>query len=257
MKINNSTILITGGASGIGLALAKELSKLGNTILIAGRSKEKLKHAEGLGFKTYSVDMTDLDSIHALAKNAIQDFPKLNVVIHNAGIMKSENLQSGNNSAIQKETIATNLLGPMQLTEVLVPHFLKQDVATIMTVSSGLAFLPLALNPTYCATKAALHSYTQSLRYQLKNTPIDVIELVPPYVQTSLTGERQINDPRAMPLKDFIAEVMQILVENPTTSEILVKNVLPLRLISEGGREKQDAFFQQLNEAMSTSQSSD
>lgn len=251
MKIRNSTILITGGGSGIGLGLAEELRKLDNHIIVAGRSKEKLRHAESMGMKTYEVDMSNHASILSLAKKVTHDFPKLNVVVQNAGMMKSETFQVGNNSTIQDETIATNLLGPMRLTDALLPHLLTQDAATIMTVTSGLAFLPLAFCPTYSATKAALHSYTQSLRYQLKNTSVDVIELVPPYVQTSLTGEHQASDPNAMPLKDYIAEVMQILVDNPKTSEILVKRVMALRLSAESGRENQDAFFEKFNDAMS------
>lgn len=250
MKISGNTVLITGGASGIGLALAEEFRKLDNQVLIAGRSKDKLKKVEDLGFKTFQVDMTDSLSILALAKKALQDFPDLNVVIQNAGIMKSEDLVTGGNALIQEETIATSLLGPMRLTEALIPHFIKQKSATVMTVTSGLAFLPLNLNPTYCATKAAIHSYTESLRYQLRKTSVNVIELAPPYVQTHLTGDYQASDPHAMPLKDFIAEVMQILKDNSASKELLVKRVEPLRFASDSGREKYDAFYSQFNDAM-------
>ncbi len=250
MKMSGNTVLITGGASGIGLSLAIEFRELGNTVLIAGRSKEKLMKAEALGFKTYSVDMTDATSIVTLAKTAIGDFPALNGVIQNAGIMKSENLLTGGNSAIQDETIATNLLGPMRLTEALLPHFLKQKSAAVFTVTSGLAFVPLNLNPTYCATKAGLHSYTESLRYQLRNTAVAVIEIAPPYVQTELTGSHQSVDPHAMPLKEYVAETMGILKSGEPLKEVLVKRVLPLRFAGDGGREKYEAFFLQFNDAM-------
>ena len=142
--------------------------------------------------------------------------------------------------------ITTNLLGPIRLTAALLPLLQKQGASTVMNVSSGLAFVPLALTPTYCATKAALHSYTLSLRYQLKATKIEVLELAPPYVATDLMGGA--SDPRAMPLTDYIAETMEILKSQPGSGEICVKNVLPLRHAAEGG--KFDVFFQGFNDSM-------
>lgn len=250
MKMTGNTILITGGASGIGLALAEEFKKLGNEVVVAGRSKEKLKKAEGLGFKTYAVDMTNSESIKSLAASVTQEFPNLNAVIQNAGIMLPEDILSGDNSKTQNDTIATNLLGPMRLTDALLPHFKKQKSATIMTVTSGLAYMPLTGFPTYCATKAALHSYTESLRYQLQDTSIAVIELPPPYVQTHLGGERQANDPHAMPLGEFITEVMTILKTEPNVKEVLVKRVQPLRFAYVEGQQKYDGMFKQFNDAM-------
>jgi uncharacterized oxidoreductase len=126
---------------------------------------------------------------------------------------------------------------------------LKQPKATIMTVSSGLGFIPLALTPTYCATKAAIHSYSQSLRYQLKDTSVEVIELAPPYVQTELMGSAQASDPRAMPLKEFINEVMNILKTQPSVREVLVERVKPLRFAELNGVEKYEAFFKSFNDA--------
>jgi uncharacterized oxidoreductase len=152
---------------------------------------------------------------------------------------------------IAEATIATNLLGPIRLTSALLPQLRKQPHATILTVTSGLAFVPLALTPTYNATKAAIHSYTQSLRYQLKSTNIEVLELIPPYVQTELMGTAQASDPRAMPLTDFIDEVMAILKTQPTPAEICVQRVHPLRYAEQAGKEKYEAFFQQFNDAMS------
>jgi uncharacterized oxidoreductase len=143
--------------------------------------------------------------------------------------------------------LPTNLLGPIRLTGALLPHLEKQPRAAVMNVSSGLAFLPLTLTPTYCATKAAIHSYTLSLRYQLKATNIEVLELVPPYVATNLM-DRNASDPRAMPLDKFIAEVMEILKQQPTPAEICVENVKPLRFSAESGRF--DQIFNGLNSAM-------
>ena len=162
----------------------------------------------------------------------------LNVVIHNAGIMRPENLldPAGNQGTVDA-TITRNLLGPIRLNEALLPHLLKQPKATIMTGSSGLAFIPLALTPTYNATKAAIHSYSQSLRYQLRNTGVEVIELIPPYVQTELMGSAQASAPSAMPLKDLIAEVMNVLEMQPDVREVLVERVKPLRFAELNGVE--------------------
>jgi uncharacterized oxidoreductase len=146
--------------------------------------------------------------------------------------------------------VTTNLLGPIRLTTALQPALRKQTRATIMNVSSGLAFVPLAMTPTYCATKAALHSYTQSLRYQLRSTNIEVIELIPPYVQTTLMGDQQANDPNAMPLGEFITEVMSILQSQPDAKEVCVKKVYPLRFAAEGGEEKYEQFFRKFNDSM-------
>jgi uncharacterized oxidoreductase len=158
------------------------------------------------------------------------------VAIHNAGIMRAENLLEQPEELTDAEAIiTTNLLGPLRLTAALMPQLKKQPEATIMTVSSGLAYLPMAMTPTYCATKAAIHSYSLTLRYQLKGTKIEVLELVPPYVQTELMGDAQASDPRAMPLKDFIAETMKILKERPEAQEILVERVLPLRYAEKNG----------------------
>jgi uncharacterized oxidoreductase len=141
--------------------------------------------------------------------------------------------------------VTTNLLGPIRLTAALMPHLQKQPHAAIVNVSSGLAFLPLAQTPTYCATKAAIHSYTEALRYQLRGTPIEVIELIPPYVATNLMSGA--DDPRAMPLDKFIAEAMQIFKTQPTPREICVENVKPLRFAVASGR--YDAVFAGLNAA--------
>jgi len=251
MKMTGNTILITGGGSGIGLALGEEFSRLGNEVIVAARSARKLELAGSKGFKQLPVNMSSRESIESLARTVVTRFPALNVVIHNAGIMKNENLQTTNTSDLAVETIATNLTGPILLTTALLPHLLGQAEATVMTVTSGLGFVPLAMTPTYSATKAAIHSYTQSLRYQLRETRVRVIELVPPYVRTGLMGSRQLSDPAAMPLGEFISEVMSILESQPGATEILVKGVQALRFAASGGPEKYAAVWQELNDRVS------
>ncbi|WP_296249120.1 SDR family oxidoreductase [Pseudomonas sp. UBA4194] len=235
METTGNTILVTGGGSGIGRALAEAFLGLGNQVIIAGRRESVLKQVVDAnpGMAYAVLDTSDADDSKRVAERLIVDYPKLNVVIHSAGIMRGESLQSG---ATELEvTVATNLVGPIRLDGLLVPHFLKQPHAAVVTVSSGLAFVPLALTPSYCATKAAVHSYSQSLRYQLKDTAIKVHELVPPYVQTELMGDRQLNDPHAMPLRDFIEEVMNIFQNSPDAEEILVERVKPLRFAEANG----------------------
>ena len=249
MHMTNNTLLITGGGSGIGRALAEAFHALGNQVIIAGRRQALLDEvtAANPGMASMQLDVESASAIERFAAQIKRDHPALNGVIHNAGIMRAENLRIAT-CADAEATIATNLLGPIRLNTALLPLLLAQPHATVMTVSSGLAFVPLALNPTYCATKAAIHSYTQSLRYQLKSSKVQVLELAPPYVQTHLMGVRQANDPHAMPLKDFIAEVMRILTDSPDATEICVERVKPLRQAEASG--SYDGFFKTFNDAM-------
>ena len=253
MNINGkNTILITGGGSGIGRGLAEAFHELGNTVIIAGRRKAMLDAvtATNPGMASEVLDVQDTAKIATFASDIVTKYPKLNVLINMAGIMKPENLNGAADIDAIDATIATNLVAPLHLTAALIPHFKRQSEATIMTVTSGLAFTPLALTPTYCATKAALHSWSLSLRYQLRDTAVRVLELVPPYVQTELMGEHQAKDPRAMPLADFLSEVMQILATQPEANEILVKNVYPLRFAGDFEVDKFQSFFEQFNGAM-------
>jgi uncharacterized oxidoreductase len=252
MNISGNTVLITGGGSGIGRALAEAFQAQGNQVIIAGRRPQVLDEtvAANPGMKPIVLDMEDPESIRSFGEKVVKEDPTLNVVIHNAGIMRPENLLDPAGAlAAADATIATNLLGPIRLNAALLPHLMKQPKATIMTVSSGLGFIPLALTPTYCATKAAIHSYSQSLRYQLKDTSVEVIELAPPYVQTELMGRAQASDPRAMPLREFINEAMNILKTQPGVQEVLVERVKPLRFAELNGVEKYEAFFKSFNDA--------
>ena len=249
MNLTGNTILITGGGSGIGRGLAESLHALGNQVIVAGRRQHALDEttAANPGMKSLPLDIENPEAIREFAAKAVVEFPSLNGLINNAGIMRVEKLLAQQpNLADAEGIVATNLLGPIRLTAALLPHLQKQSRAAILNVSSGLAFLPLALTPTYCATKAGLHSYTLSLRYQLRSTGIEVLELIPPYVATNLMSGA--DDPRAMPLDQFIAEVMEILKQQPTPPEICVENVKRLRFAAESG--KFDQIFNGLNASM-------
>jgi uncharacterized oxidoreductase len=249
MKMTGNTILITGGGSGIGRGLAEAFHAKGNHVVIAGRRKNLLDEtvAANPGMKAAVLDIENSETIRTFAEKLKKDFPALNVVIHNAGIMKLESLKDST-VADAEAMVTTNLLGPVRLNAALLPFLLKQPNPVIMTVSSGLAFVPLAMTPTYCATKAATHSYTQSMRYQLKDTKAQVLELIPPYVQTELMGPRMASDPNAMPLKEFISETMSILENSPNATEICVERVKALRSAEASGQ--YDAFFKNFNDGM-------
>ena len=247
MNLSGNTILVTGGGSGIGRGLAEAFHARGNQVIIAGRRQQQLEDtaAANPGMKTLVLNVEDAAGVTEAAAKLKQEFPRLNVVVNNAGIMRPEDVTKGE-VADAEAIVTTNLLGPIRLTAALMPHLLAQPSATIVNVTSGLAFIPLAMTPTYCATKAALHSYSLSLRYQLKDTGVRVVELAPPWVATELMGAIP-EDPRAMPLSDFIAETMQLLAG--TSDEVLVERVKPLRNAPAEGREY--AFFNQFNDMMS------
>jgi uncharacterized oxidoreductase len=247
MKTTGNTILITGGASGIGLALAVAWQAQGNTVIVAGRRKTVLDQAVAAhpGLIGYELDVENAGSLAAFAANVVKHHPGLNVLVNNAGIMRAENLLDARSALPDAEAmIATNLLGPIRLTTALLPHLMAQKASAIINVSSGLAFVPLAMTPTYSATKAALHSYTQSLRHQLRDTPVEVLELAPPMVQTDLMPGQAVN-PMGMPLADYIAEVMGILAQDPTPAEICVDRVAMLRGAERDG--KFDQVFSMIN----------
>jgi uncharacterized oxidoreductase len=169
------------------------------------------------------------------------------VVVHNAAICKREDLVVSGNAQVREHIVSTNVLGPMWLTEALLPHLLKQPTAAVLIVTSGLAFVPAAFYPTYGATKAALQSYSQSLRCQLRNTSVRVIEIVPPYVQTELGGPARATDPNAMPLQQFVDEALAIVTSTPSVDEVLGKRVHPHRFAAERAQAAYEAFFQQYN----------
>lgn len=251
MKTTGNTIIITGGGSGIGRGLAEAFHKLGNQVIIAGRRKDVLEGVAGAnpGMKWLTLDVADAASIQKFAAAVAKEYPTANVLINNSGMMKLEDISGKTtDTTAAEETITTNLLGPIRLTAALLPQLRKQAHSAVLMVTSGLAFLPLTMTPTYCATKAAIHSYTESLRYQLRGTTTEVIEVAPPYVATELTGPQQAKDPRAMPLDEYIAETIQILKTQPEVKEVLVERVKPLRFAEASG--KYEEVFRGLNESM-------
>lgn len=245
MQISGNTILVTGGNSGLGRRFAEEFAQRGNKVIITGRKQGTIDEvAAGTpGITGYLLDVQDAQAIRDFAAKVTADHPDLNIVIHNAGIMVAEDLKH-QDVEVAEDIVTTNLLGPIRLIAALMPHLLKQERATVMTVSSGLAYVPLVHTPTYNATKAAIHSYTLSLREQLKGTSVEVIEIVPPGVQTHLMPG-QAHDPRAMPLEEYIAETMAIFERQPTPSVNAVERVNFLYKATEEGRF--DQTFQTLN----------
>lgn len=223
MQSTGNTILITGGGSGIGAALAHEFHAAGNQVIIAGRRQAALDAvvADHPGMAAVTLDMEDPVAIVAFAEKLVADFPALNAVLLNAGIMVAEDRID---LATAEATVSTNLLGPIRLAHALLSHLEAQAAATILTVSSGLAFVPLAATPTYSATKAAIHGWSIALREQLKATSVEVVEIVPPGVQTDLMPGHADNE-EMMPLADYIAETMGLLRQQPTPAEIHVERV--------------------------------
>jgi short-subunit dehydrogenase involved in D-alanine esterification of teichoic acids len=231
MDISGNTIFIPGSTSGIGLALALALRARGNTVIVGGRRAELLERiaAEHPGIDTVQIDTADAASIDAAAKQVLATHPDLNVVVTMAGIMRIEDWhEPGSFLASAESVITTNVLGPIRLIAAFVGHLQSRPAATIITVSSGLAFAPLAVTPSYNASKAAIHMLSESIRLQLADTSVKVVELVPPAVRTSLLPGQE-NSEWAMPLEEFTAEVMTLLQAQPDAKEIQVERVKFLR----------------------------
>lgn len=227
MKTSGNTVLITGGGSGIGAALAQRFHDLGNTVIVAGRRVEALDRvtAGRPGMHAMPLDIAEAGDIAAFAERIIAEHPTLNVVINNAGIMRLEALDRARDLSDAEATITTNLLGPIRLTSALIDLLKAQPRATIIHNTSVLAYVPLAVTAVYSASKAALHSYAMSQRFMLRDTSVRVQEIAPPWVDTDLV--KKSGDPRAMPLEAFIAETMAKLAGDE--EEIIVESVKPLR----------------------------
>lgn len=248
MQTTGNTILVTGGGTGIGRGLAESFHQLGNDVVIAGRRREPLQAVADAnpGIEYLTLDQSDPLDIERFAAEIAERHLALNVVINNAGVQRVEDLTIGDLGAAE-ETVAINLLGPIRLTAALLPGLLRQPHAAIVNVTSGLAFMPSALTPTYCATKAAMHSYTQSLRFQLRETSIQVIEVIPPQVQTALQGERGF-DVKAMPLDEYVSETMSLLQAQPQADEIVVERAKRFRFAERDG--VFDDIYPAFNEAI-------
>jgi len=245
MKLSGNTILVTGGGSGIGMALAQRLHDAGNTVIVAGRRQAALDQACAgrADMHGRTLDIDDGRAIDAFAAQLTADFPALNILINNAGIMRIEPIDRRRAMADAEATIATNLLGPIRMTNALVDHLKEQADAVVMNVTSGLAFVPLIDAAVYSATKAAIHSYSIALRAALAGQ-VEVIEIAPPAVQTDLTpGQAQRSG--YMPLADYADGVMAALGAVPTPAEVLVGRAQMLRDADRLGQF--DAALEQIN----------
>jgi uncharacterized oxidoreductase len=236
MNISGNAVFIPGATSGIGRGLAERFADAGNKVIVAGRRRHLVEEivAGHDNIEGFVLDVTDPRSIDAAVSTIKTAFPETNVLITVAGIMLPEDIHTDAFLPTSEATITTNLLGPIRLIGALTEFLAAKDEAAILTVSSGLAFVPRPDTPTYSATKAAMHSFTESLRIQLSNTNLQVIEIVPPAVRTALMNQQ--NAEHAMPLDDFLSEAMELLESEPDADEILVENVKFLRYAEANGK---------------------
>jgi uncharacterized oxidoreductase len=246
MRMHSNTVFITGGSSGIGRGLAEAFHKLGNRVVISGRREAALKAIceANPGMRYFPLDVTDPTSLKDVASRVAEEFPDLNCVFNNAGVQKGHDFASGeplDEQALLQE-VNTNLLGVIRVAAAFLPHLRKNEEATLVNVSSGLAFVPLARFPVYCATKAAVHSLTMSLRHQLRGAGVQVVELIPPYVATELGGESKAGGefgPKPMSLDAFIAETVKALEAG--LDEVAIGDAKNLVAVT-GGDSVQNAF---------------
>jgi uncharacterized oxidoreductase len=243
LKLTGHTILITGGATGIGFALAQRLSGKGNQVIICGRSESALTKAknEVPGLATRICDVADADSRHAMVEWLKAEYPTLDVIVNNAGVQARRDFTADPEVATLDQEVAINFTAPIHLIAELLPTLRQQEQGFIINVSSGLAFSPMADVPVYCATKAAIHSFTLSLRHQLKSTGIKVVELAPPIVDTGLGGDTRSGgtaNQMMMTPEEFATEALAQL--EASKDEVLVG-------ISAKTRELGEAMFERMN----------
>jgi uncharacterized oxidoreductase len=213
MKLSGHTILITGGSAGIGLAFAKRFAELGNEVIVTGRRQSRLDEARALHPKLHTLrsDVADPSAIVALAAEVRRTFPKLDVLMNNAGVFHMRNLRvPGSDLAELTSELEVNVGGMIRMTSALV-DLLAANQGTIMNVSSAVAFVPLTAAPIYSATKAAIHSYTTSLRFQLSGTGVRVVELMPPLVRTEMTAGMSGDEFKVISTEALVATTMKAL----------------------------------------------
>jgi uncharacterized oxidoreductase len=233
MDITNRTVFIAGATSGIGLELARRFATAGSTVIVGGRRTELLDQIAGEGFATVQIDVTDQVSIDRARDTILRTHPNLDTIVTMSGVMLLEDLRDPAHFSDAQKTIDTNLLGTIRVIDAFTPHLVARGKGTIITVTSGIGFLPFPVMPTYAASKAGVHAYSEALRVQLDGTGVEVAELVPPAVAT--TPEFAQRNPRALKLDEFATEVMDLLQANPTPHEILVKGVLMHRWAERDG----------------------
>ncbi|MFG3585797.1 SDR family oxidoreductase [Streptomyces sp. NPDC047990] len=232
MDLSNRTVLVVGGTSGIGRELARRFAAAGSTVAVGGRSPEALSALAEEGFGTFPIDVTDGSSVASVRDAVLARYPELDTVVTMAGVMLLEDLRDPAHFAAARTTIDTNLVGTVRVIDAFTPHLVGRGAGTFVTVTSGIAFLPFPPMPSYAASKAGVHAYSEALRAQLNGTGVGVVELVPPAVATA--GQAEVN-PHALPLDDFATEVMQLLSQEPTPDEILVNGVLTHRWAEREG----------------------
>jgi uncharacterized oxidoreductase len=250
MKLSGNTIFITGGGSGIGRGLAEALHQRGNKVIIGGRRRSHLDEvvAANPGMTAIELDITNAASIERVAAQLIKDYPDLNVLINNAGVMQPDTAAGRVDDALMVSTITTNLMGPIRMTSALIDHLKTKNDAVVAYTSSVLAFVPLAVTAVYSSTKAALHSYIMSQRFMLRDTTVRVLEIAPPWVRTDLMNSREAE--QAMPLDAYIDETMTVL--GTDANEVLVEGAKLFRgNPGPGEHELVDGFNAQMVEVFS------
>ncbi|TDU03387.1 short-subunit dehydrogenase involved in D-alanine esterification of teichoic acids [Streptomyces sp. 846.5] len=233
MDISNRTVFIAGATSGIGLELARRFAAAGSAVIVGGRRTDLLDRLAAEGFAAVPIDVTDQDSVDRARDTILRSHPGLDTIVTMSGVMIPEDLRDPAHFSAAEKTIDVNLLGTVRVIDAFTPHLIGRGTGTIITVTSGIGFLPFPPMPTYAASKAGVHAYSEALRAQLDGTGIEVTELVPPAVAT--TPELAQANPRALDLADFATEVFDLLQTSPTPHEILVKGVLMHRWAERDG----------------------
>ncbi|GAA4556951.1 SDR family oxidoreductase [Planotetraspora kaengkrachanensis] len=233
MDITNRTVFIAGATSGIGLELARRFAAAGSAVIVGGRRTDLLDRLAAEGFATVPIDVTGQDSVDRARDTILHRHPGLDTIVTMSGVMIPEDLRDPAHFSAAEKTIDINLLGTVRVIDAFTPHLIGRGTSTIITVTSGIGFLPFPVMPTYAASKAGVHAYSEALRAQLDGTGIEVCELVPPAVAT--TPEQARRNPRALKLAEFATEVMDLLQADPTPQEILVKGVLMHRWAERDG----------------------
>ncbi|GAA5192306.1 SDR family NAD(P)-dependent oxidoreductase [Rugosimonospora acidiphila] len=233
MNITNRTVFIAGATSGIGLELARRFAAAGSTVIVGGRRTDLLDQIGAEGFATVAIDVTDQASIDRARDTVLDAHPDLDTIMTMSGVMIPEDLRDPAHFTVAEKSIDTNLLGTIRVIDAFTPHLIARGAGTIITVTSGIGFLPFPVMPSYAASKAGVHAYSEALRAQLDGTGVEVAELVPPAVAT--TPEQAQLNPHALELAGFATEVMDLLRTDPTPHEILVKGVLMHRWAERDG----------------------
>jgi len=233
MDITNRTVFVSGATSGLGLDLARRFAAAGSTVIVGGRRTDLLDRIAAEGFTTVQIDVTDQAGVDRARDTILHAHPELDTIVTMSGVMIPEDLRDPAHFSDAEKIIDTNLLGTIRVIDAFTPHLLARGAGTIVTVTSGIGFLPFPVMPTYAASKAAVHAYSEALRAQLDGTGVEVAELVPPAVAT--TPEQAQRNPRALGLAEFGTEVMDLLKADPTPHEILVKGVLMHRWAERDG----------------------